>query len=138
MGRQKIFKVTKIYRDILGFTLLIPLSLFFFYLHLNEGRTIPHVLLFYPFNLCFLFGFLYGCKLLSNYKTDIIFNISIGTLLIIGLHFPIIGIYNYLTGHTCYHWYEAIPTALLITAILYPFIIHARNNYPPLIGKKRA
>ena len=138
MGIQKLSKDTNLYRDILGFTLLILLSILFFYLHLNEGRTIPHVLLFYPFNLCFLFGFLYGCKLLSTYKTDIIVNLSIGTLLIIGLHFPIIGIYNYLAGHTCYDWYEAIPTALLITAILYPLIILARNYYPPLIGKKRA
>ena len=138
MGRQKLFRRTYLYRDILGFTLLIALSILFFYFHLNERRTIPHVLLFYPFNLCFLSAFLYGCKLLSIYKTDIIVNISIGTLLIIGLHFPIIGIYNYLAGQTCYHWYEAIPTALLITAILYPFIILARNNYPLLIGNKRA
>ena len=136
MGRQKLFNDMSMYRNVLGFISLILFSFFFFSLHLNEGRTLPHIMLFYPFNLCFLFGFFYGCKLLSTFKTDIIINISIGTLLIIGLHFPLIGIYNSLTGHTCYQWYEALPTALLITAILYPFILVAKNRVPLLIGRK--
>ena len=136
MGRQKLFNNMSMYRNVLGFISLILLSIFFFSLHLNEGRTLPHVILFYPFNLCFLFGFLYGCKLLSTFKTGIIVNISIGTLLIIGLHFPLIGIYNYLTEHTCYQWYEALPTALLITGILYPLILLAKHRVPLLIGRK--
>ena len=136
MGRQKLFNKMSMYRNVSGFISLILLSIIFFYLHLNEGRTLLHVILFYPFNLCFLFGFLYGCKLLSNIKTDIITIISIGTLLIIGLHFPIIGIYNYLTRHTCYQWYEALPTTLLITAILYPLILFAKKHTPLLIGRK--
>ena len=136
MGKQKLFHQMSMYRNVSGFICLILLSILFFHLHLNEGRTLPHVILFYPFNLCFLFGFLYGCKLLSTFKTDIIINISIGTILIIGLHFPIIGIYNYLTGYTCYQWYEAIPTALLITAILYPLILFAKRHAPLLIGRK--
>ena len=136
MGKQKLFHQMSMYRNVSGFICLILLSILFFHLHLNEGRTLPHVILFYPFNLCFLFGFLYGCKLLSTFKTDIIINVSIGTILIIGLHFPIIGIYNYLTGYTCYQWYEALPTALLITAILYPLILFAKRHAPLLIGRK--
>ena len=136
MGRQKLFHQMSMYRNVSGFICLILLSILFFHLHLNEGRTLPHVILFYPFNLCFLFGFLYGCKLLSIIKTDIITNISIGTLLIIGLHFPVIGIFNYLTEHTCYQWYVALPTTLLITAILYPLILFAKHHAPLLIGRK--
>ena len=136
MGRSGMFNFLCFYKNMIGCLILIPLSILFFYWHLFEGKTIPHVLLFYPFNLCFLFGFLYGCKLLSTIKTDIIINISIGTLLIIGLHFPIIGIYNYLTGYTCYQWYEALPTALLVTAILYPLILFTKHRAPLLIGKK--
>lgn len=138
MGQKQIYRSTSINRDFIGLVCLISLSILFFNLHLNEERTMLHVMLFYPFNICCLFGFLYGCKLLSSYKTNIIINISIGTLLIIGLHFPIIGIYNYLTGHTCYHWYEALPTALFITTVLYPLILFAKNHAPILIGKMKS
>jgi hypothetical protein len=136
MGRRHLFRKTNFPIDLLSFTCLILLSILFFYLHLNENRILLHVLLFYPFNLCFLFGFLCGCKLLSAIKSDAIVNLSIGTLLIIGLHFPLIGIYNYLTGHTGYQWYEALPTTLLITAILYPLIPFAKHHAPLLIGRK--
>ena len=135
MGRNGLFKDINFKKDVIGFTCLIPLSIFFFYLHLHEERTLPHVTLFYPFNICFLFGFLYACKLLSNFSSGIITNISIGTLLIIGLHFPLIGAYNYILKICCYEWYEALPTALLMTAILYPLIIYSKNHIPTLIGK---
>lgn len=136
MGRQHLFRKLYFPIDLFGLICLTLLSIFFFDLHLNENRLLLHVLLFYPFNLCFLFGFLFGCKLLSAIKSDAIVNLSIGTLLIIGLHFPLIGIYNYLTGHTCYHWYEALPTTLLITAILFPLIPFAKHHAPLLIGRK--
>ena len=87
MGRTGAFNKMNLRKDITGCLFLIPLSTLFFYWHLHELRTLPHVILFYPVNLCFLFGFIYGCKLLSTYKTDIIVNISIGTLLII---FPLL------------------------------------------------
>ena len=135
MGRNGLFKDISFKKDIISFACLIPLSMFFFYLHLHEERTLPHVTLFYPFNICFLFGFLYVCKLLSYFCSDIITNISIGTLLIIGLHFPLIGAYNYILKISCYEWYEALPTALLMTAILYPLIIYSKNHIPSLLGK---
>ena len=135
MGRYGLFKEINFKKDIIGFACLIPLSILFFYLHLHEERTLPHVTLFYPFNICFLFGFLYVCKLLSNVWSDIITNISIGTLLIIGLHFPLIGAYNYILKISCYEWYEALPTAMLMTAILYPLIKYSKNHIPSLLGK---
>ena len=135
IGRIGAFNKMNLRKDITGYLSLIPLSTLFFYWHLYELRTLPHVILFYPVNLCFLFGFLYGCKLLSTYRTNIIVNISIGTLLIIGLHFPIIGFINYLTDKCCYQWYEALSTALLIIAGLYPLILLAKHHAPILIGK---
>ena len=137
MRRNGLFKDINYKKDIIGFACLIPLSILFFYLHLYEERALPHVLLFYPFNICFLFGFLYACKLMSNFSSDIITTISIGTLLIIGLHFPLIGAYNHIVKISCYEWYEALPTALLITAILYPLIIYSKKHIPCLLGKTR-
>ena len=134
-GRTALFNKTSLHKDILGFACLIPFSIFFFYLHLHEERILPHVFLFYPVNLCFLFGFIYGCKLISIYKSDIIVNISIGTLLIIGLHFPIIGIINHLIDKSCYQWYEALPITLLIITGLFPLILFTKHHIPILVGK---
>lgn len=136
MGRRGLFRNMNHTIELIGFVCLIPLSILFFYLHLHEERILPHVILFYPVNFCFLFGFIYGCKLVSTYKSDIIVNISIGTLLIIGLHFPIIGIINHLIDKSCYQWYEALPITLLVNAGLYPLILFAKHHYPVFIGKQ--
>lgn len=136
MGQKKMFKAVRPGRDVLACICFLAVSLQFFYWHLHEGSILPHALLFYPVNIGFLFCTLYLCKALNHYTPKFITNNSIGTLLLIGLHFPLIGIYNYLTEQTCYQWYEALPTALLMTAVLYPFIILAKHHYPLLIGKK--
>lgn len=136
LGQKGLFNTINLKRDLLNFFSLVLFSVLFFNLHLNERSTILHVLLFYPVNLCFLLGFLYGCKLLSIKKSDTIINISLGTLIIIGLHFPVIGIVNYLTGWECYQWYEALPTTLLVIAGLYPLILLAKRYSPILIGRK--
>lgn len=136
MGRRDLLRNMNNTIEPIGFVCLIPLSILFFYLHLHEERILPHVILFYPVNFCFLFGFIYGCKLVSTYKSDIIVNISIGTLLIIGLHFPIIGIINHLIDKSCYQWYEALPATLLVIAGLYPLILFVKHHYPVFIGKQ--
>ena len=104
-----------------------------------------HITLFYPVNLCFLFGILYGSKVFNSIKSEIITNLSIGTLVIIGLHAPIVSFINFTLEHTlhingviCYHWYEALPIALLITAILYPIILWGKLYAPIIVGKKHS
>jgi hypothetical protein len=103
-----------------------------------------HIGLFYPINICFVFGVLFFCKILNTIKSSIITNLSIGTLVIIGLHIVFITIVNFalekllhIQGVICYHWYEALPIALLITAILYPVILWGKKYAPVLLGKKR-
>ena len=113
MGRKGLLRNMNHTIEPIGFVCLIPLSILFFYLHLHEEQILLHVILFYPVN------------------------ISIGTLLIIGLHFPIIGIINHLIDNSCYQWYEALPVTLLVIAGLYPFILFAKHHYPVFIGKKQ-
>ena len=103
-----------------------------------------HIALFYPVNICFAFGVLYLCKVLDGIKSNIITDLSIGTLVIIGLHIILITIVNFalgkllhIQGVVCYHWYEALPVALLITAILFPVILWGKEHAPVLLGKKR-
>ena len=118
------------------------LSIFLFYLHLHEDRLLLHVALFYPVNIGFLIGVIYSCKLLDPFKSNIVVNLSVGTLVIIGFHFVVIGAINYSIEHLflsgeeiCYYWYSALPISLVIVAILYPMIIIGKKHAPVLLGK---
>ena len=123
------------------------LGILCFHWHLqafHAGEHWQHIILFYPVNLFFLLAVLNLSKALNTYRSSIVQNLSIGTLVIIGLHFPIISLVNYIISHLsfsqgtiCYHWYSALPTTLLITALLYPIIIWSKKHLPWLIGKKR-
>lgn len=143
MGRRKLFHAARPKQDIICCVCLIVISLQFFYWHLHEERTLYHVALFYPLNICFLFGVLYGCKALNTLKNETIINLSIGTLVIVGLHYPIIGILNYIFENNIglnmnigYTWYEAMLLTLIITAMLYPIILFAKQYLPALLGRK--
>lgn len=146
MGQKQLFRSTKTSRDLIGCISCMGISILFFHWHLQAfevGQYISHIALFYPVNIGFLFGVLYGCKLLNRYTSSAITNISIGTLGIIGLHIVPITVTNYILGtllhiHNtiCYHWYEALPAALIIVAILYPIILISLKRIPILIGKK--
>ena len=144
MGQQRLFRDIRPIHNALTSICLLSASLLFFYWHLHEDRTLPHAILFYPVNICFLFCILYLCKALDHFTPKYITNISLGTLVIIGLHFPIIGGINYIIEHYAslssaigYTWYEALPLALFITGILYPIILFSKHHAPILIGKKK-
>ncbi len=155
MGQKKLFRDINHIRHF-GFGLMLMLaSIAFFHWHLQlfyagavsrflSTDFLLHIALFYPVNICFMFGVLYFCKALNGIHSKIIVNLSIGTLVIIGLHIVLITIVNFALEHLlhiqgviCYQWYEALPVALLITAILYPVILWGKNHAPILLGKKR-
>lgn len=148
MGQRRLFPNNKYEHDIQYFISLLSLSVLFFHWHMQtlySGEHMLHIALFYPTNLCFLFGVIYGCKLLYSIKFDIVTNLSIGTLVIIGLHVPIVSLINFIFEHTlhikgviCYQWYEALPITLLIIVILYPIILWGKKRAPILLGKKCA
>ena len=146
MGQKQLFRSTKTSRDLIGFILCLCISILFFHWHLQASEAdyyILHIALFYPVNIGFLFGVLYGCKVLNNCKSAVITNISIGTLVIIGLHIVPITFTNYVlevfiqTQSTiCYHWYEALPVSIVINGFLYLIIIIAKRELPILLGRK--
>ena len=145
-AQYHLFYGTNIKKDIIGFILCFAASIYLFSLHLHSFYTnqhMLHIVLFYPANICFLFGVLYGCKVLNNIRLSFITNLSIGTLVIIGLHVILISCANFalehllhINGSICYQWYEALPIALLITIILYPIILFGIRHAPILLGKK--
>ena len=121
----------------------MAISILLFAWHLQEEVFLLHIALFYPANIFFLFGILYGCKALDGCKSSLITNLSIGTLVIIGLHIIFITVINFAIEHLqhiegviCYQWYEALPITLLITSILYTIILFGIQHEPILLGKK--
>lgn len=145
MGQYHLFRDTNTKRDAAGCLICLTSSILLFAWHLNAfyaNQHLLHIILFYPVNITFLFGVLYGCKILNNFRSAIITNLSIGTLAIIGLHIVLITIANFIFEHLfhingtiCYQWYEAIPLAILITALLYPIILLGKHHFPALLGR---
>ena len=144
-GQYHLFRECNLKRNFMGCIVCVLGSILLFVLHLNAfyaGHHILHIALFYPINALFLFGVLYGCKVLNSQTSSIITILSIGTLVIIGLHIVLVTIANYtleralgISGGICYHWYTALPTALIICVMLYPIILWAKRHAPYLIGK---
>ena len=144
-GQRQLFRDTNRHRDLIGCITCTCLSILFFHWHLQAyraGEYILHIVLFYPSNICFLFGVLYGSKLLNDCKSQVITNLSIGTLVIIGLHVTPITVSNYVlesllrSNRTiCYHWYEALPISIIIICILYPLIILGEKKCRLLLGR---
>jgi len=142
MGQKRLFRDVAPQRDFLKSAVLLIISLILFEWHLHEDIFLLHIAIFYPINLCFLFAVLYGCKALNSIKSSIVTNLSIGTLVIIGLHIVFVTIINFALeklidydSTLCYEWYEALPIALLITFLLYPVILFTKRYAPNLLGK---
>lgn len=145
-GQYHLYRNIKPYKDIIYCIICLAGSLLFFRWHLHAyfgGQHLLHIIFFYPVNMGFLFGVLYGCKGLNCIKLSFITNLSIGTLVIIGLHFPVVSFINLIIEHiwhidstNCYHWYEALPVSVFIVALLYPIILFAKHLAPILIGRK--
>ena len=123
----------------IGTTTLLA-SLILFYWHINEKHFILHIILYYVVNLVSVYAFIYLAKSLNNIKSRIITLISIGTLLIFGLHRMMIGIIDFIVerligiSNITYDWHECLIIAIAIEVILLPIVIY-RSKYPILIGK---
>ena len=122
----------------------LAVSLLFFKWHLHEERILLHAALFYPANIGLLFAVICFCKLIDHWHWSFITNLSIGTLVIIGLHIIPIGIFNFLVDHFIgtregfgYYWYEALPVTIIIIGILYPIIMWSKKHATVLIGKSK-
>lgn len=145
LGQHQLFRTIMLRHDLISCILCFSASILFFAWHLFAFHTdqhLLHIVLFYPVNIGFLFGILYGCKVLNNIKHSAITNLSIGTLVVIGLHVPIISITNYiierqlrLTSVICYNWYEASLLSILIIIVMYPIILFAKRYAKSLIGR---
>ena len=135
-------KSTYLPKDLtIGATALL-LSLILFYWHINEDRFILHITLYYVVNLISVFAFVYLSRSLNNIKSSLITLISIGTLLIFGLHRMMIGIIDFAiekvlnASNITYNWIECLTITISIFLLICPMIIFIQSNCKILIGKK--
>ena len=144
MGQKQLFQKVTPKQDQTFCIGLLLLSILLFHWHLSAffaGYHVLHIIIYYPACTAFLFGVLYGCKTLDVYHSIFITRISIGTLVIIGLHIVPISIANFIISHLfqqssiCYQWHEALFITLAITILFYPIILFSIKIKPILIGK---
>jgi hypothetical protein len=145
LGQYRLFRSCNRKHDLIACIACLSGSILCFHWHLLaffDDQHLLHIVLFYPANIGFMFGVLYGCKLLDSWKSSIITNISIGTLVIVGLHVVLVTVANFIIEHLihtngtiCYHWYNALPTAIMIVAILYPIILWGKKHAPSILGR---
>ena len=113
---------------------LAPMGLF---------RNIPYYYLGYIFGQKQLFRDINNrIELLNNCKSQVIINLSIGTLAVIGLHVPFISLVNLIFEklfniESCiiYTWYNALPVTILIVILLYPVILFGKKHSPWILGR---
>lgn len=122
-------------------TLLI--SIILFYWHIYEERFILHIALYYVVNLFSVFSIIYLCRCLDSFKVHLVTIISIGTMLIFGLHRIFIGIIDFALekqlhiSDITYNWYECTILTLAIEMMFIPLIYFAISKCPILLGKKK-
>jgi len=128
--------------DIIIGTSTLLLSIILFYWHIHEQRFILHIVLFYVVNCLSVVSIIHLSRSLDLIRSRIITTISLGTMLIFGLHRILIGIIDFLLEHTLhlsniiYSWYECLILTIIIILISLPLINIVTKHYPILLGKK--
>jgi hypothetical protein len=122
--------------------LSLTISLLLFYWHIHEDKFVLHIFLYYIVNLFSVYGIICLCRCLNNIRSRLVTLISIGTMLIFGLHRILIGLIDFTLEKAThiyditYNWYECLILALVIEVLLLPFIFLTKRHYPILLGKK--
>lgn len=130
-------------KDLLVGTSTLLISIVLFYWHIHEERFILHIALFYVVNLFSVLGIIHLCRCLDSIKVRLITIISIGTMLIFGLHRIFIGIIDFIVekylhiSDITYNWYECTILTLAIVMAFIPLIYFAISKRPILLGKKK-
>lgn len=129
-------------RSLIMALILISISLWAAYITKNINSFTYERIAFCIVLISAPYGFLFLCKVLNNITSPIIVNISIGTLMIMGLHWMFIGTTNFVLEHILsmntgitYSGIVAIIFAIGIDAAVYPLIIFAKKYMPILLGK---
>jgi len=120
----------------------LGISLLLFYWHIQEQNHIIHIM--HYFIVCFfsVLAIIHLWRCADKVKSEIVIHISIGTMVVFGLHRMLIGIVDYGTetilyiNNISYIWYESIFVTTLIIFFCYPIIKWFNQHVPIVLGKK--
>ena len=128
--------------DSIGAIILITISVGATFVYRDSDCFTYQMIAFYIVLITATYGTLLLCKVLNSITYPVIINISIGTLMIMGLHWMFIGTTNFVLEHVfsmntgiTYSWALAIIFAVCIDVAIYPLILIAKKHLPILLGK---
>lgn len=113
------------------------------YLRPSSEGIVTYAVFFWLICISAILGVIGFCRLINPIYSKIIYNVSLGTIVIMGLHWMLIGGINFILGKVfnisdiTYPWYTAILIAIIIEAMLYPVILICKHKFPILLGKKK-
>lgn len=121
----------------------ITSSLAFYQLRREDFCLTTYGWQFWAICILAIWGFFCLCRILDSIYSKFILNISIGTMVIMGLHGTVITSINFIfskllniTGIT-YPCYFAVFIALFIVSVFYPVIILFKKKFPIMLGKTK-
>lgn len=124
--------------------LCIGLSIGIFFIERNVDNMLMYGIRYWLVSLFAIMGVIGICKYLDRIHSSVIDNLSIGTIVIMGFHFILIGSTNYilehllhLEGRIIYNWWVACFLVVIFEAMIYPLIIIFKNKAVFLLGKRR-
>ena len=125
----------------IGISALV-MSILLFYWHIQEQNHIIHILLYFILNLTSVFAVIHLWRCADNIRLNPVLYISIGTLVIFGLHRMLIGMVDFPMEKSfhlidiSYSWYGSVILTLSIEILLLPVIYLTNKYFPVLLGKK--
>jgi len=140
--KYNILTNTSSIQNLISAFMLICISVVFGIIYRDTDSFTIEMISFYIVLVTATYGFMFLCKLLDSLKSSVIVNMSLGTLMIMGLHWMFIGTTNFVIERILhlqtgieYSWYISILFALAIDFAIYPLIIFAKKKMPILLGK---
>ena len=141
--QYKLISPTAKQNDGLVGILCMCVSIFIFFIVKDKSNMIIYGFRYWFISLFAIYGTFCICKSLDKVRLKIIENVSIGTIVIMGVHFILIGTTNYciekllnIDGKIIYSWYVAFVLVLFFEALIYPIILLFKNRYTFMLGKR--
>lgn len=141
--RMAFLKETKFKKDFAIGISSLTISLLLFYWHINEQNHFIHILLYFILNTFCVVAVIHLWRCANSIKSTIITYISIGTMVIFGLHRILMGSIDFSIeklfhlSNIIYTLAEATCITLCIELALLPLIIYSYLHYPLLLGKRK-
>lgn len=119
------------------------ISIIIFFIDKETNNMIVYAFRYWFISIFAICGVIGVCKFLDRIHSTIIDNLSIGTIVIMGIHFILIGSTNFILeklldidGKIVYPWYIAVILVVLFEALIYPVILVFKSKLPFMLGKK--